>query len=290
VQNISFTATSEGIPAKPLLFSDLVLTKPYVRVERDRKGNITNALTGFIPKQTGPEKQRGTPAQVEVKNLKIASGELLFLDGEIQKRPFPIRLTDIALNADSLSFPPEGRYTTYELSGHIPGNESTGVLTSFGRTDLKTLDTNGKVSLSDLDLTTLKPYIVKQGDVDVSRGFLDLSMDLSIKEKAFYAPAHAVIKDLVFVTGRGVKDEFLGIPRSLIVKALETKNQIVFDFILEGSLEDPKFNFRGSMVNRLTIGIAKSLGLSVIDAGETVIIQGGRAIRDVGKEVQKLFK
>ena len=225
-----------------------------------------------------------------MKNLKIAGGELLFLDGEIGERPFPIRLTDIALNADSLSFPPEGRYTTYDLSGHIPGNESTGVLTASGRADLKTLDTNGKVSLSDLDLITLKPYIVKQGDVDVSRGFLDLSMDLSIKKKMIYAPTHAVIKDLAFIRGRGVKDEFLGIPRSLIVKALETNHQIVFDFILEGSLEDPKFNLRGSMVNRLTIGIAKSLGLSVIDSGETVVIQAGRAIRGIGKELQKLFK
>jgi hypothetical protein len=82
------------------------------------------------------------------------------------------------------------------------------------------------------------------------------------------------------------------------VKELETDNhQIVFDFILEGSLENPKFNFRGSLVNRFTIGLAKTLGLSVIEAGETVIIQGGRAIRGVGKglretekELQKLFK
>jgi ElaB/YqjD/DUF883 family membrane-anchored ribosome-binding protein len=36
--------------------------------------------------------------------------------------------------------------------------------------------------------------------------------------------------------------------------------------------------------------LATRFGQSVIEAGETVIIQGGRAIRDVGKEVQKLFK
>jgi hypothetical protein len=298
VQSISFTATSEGIPAKPLLFSDLVLAKPYVRLESDRNGNIISPLPGGAPKQTGAEKQRGTPVQVEVKNLKITGGELLYLDGKIAGRPYPVRLTDIALNAETLSLPPENRYTTYDLSAHLPGNQSTGLLNSSGRTDLKTLDTNGKVSLRDLDLTTLKPYIVKKGDVDVSRGFLDLSMDLSIKKKMIDAPTHAVIKNLAFVTARGLKDEFLGIPRSLIVKALETNNhQIVFDFILEGSLENPKFNFLGSLANRFTIGLAKSLGLSVIEAGETVIIQGGRGIRGIGKglretgkELQKLFK
>ena len=90
----------------------------------------------------------------------------------------------------------------------------------------------------------------------------------------------------------------MGIPRSLIVKALETNNhQIGFDFTLEGSLENPKFDFRGSLVNRFTIGLAETLGLSVIEAGETVIIQGGRGIRGVGKglkeiekELQKPFK
>jgi hypothetical protein len=163
---------------------------------------------------------------------------------------------------------------------------------------LKTLDTNGKVSLRGLDLTTLKPYIVKKGDADVSRGSLDLSMDLSIKKKMIDTPTHAVIKNLTFVTPRGLKDEFLGIPRSMIVKALETNNhQIVFDFSVEGSLENPKFNFRESLVKHFTIGLAESLGLSVIEAGETVIIQGGRGIRGIGKglretgkELQKLFK
>jgi hypothetical protein len=93
-------------------------------------------------------------------------------------------------------------------------------------------------------------------------------MDLNIKKKIIEAPAHAVIKNLTFVTARGLKDEFLGIPRSLVVKALETNNrQIGFDFTLEGSLENPKFNFRGSLVNRFTTGFAKTLGLSVIEAG-----------------------
>jgi hypothetical protein len=298
VQSLSFTATSEGIPAKPLLLSDLVMTKPYVHLESDRNGNITSPLPGGTPKQTNAEKQRGTSVQIEVKNLKIAGGELLYLDGKIARRPYPVRLTDIALNAETLSLPPEGRHTTYQLTAHLPGSQSTGVLTSSGKTDFKTLDTNGKVSVRDLDLTSMKPYLVKQGDADVSRGFLDLSMDLSIKEKMIYAPTHAVIRDLAFVTGRGVKDQFLGIPRSQIVKALETNNhRIGFDFILEGNLENPQFHFLGGLVKRFTIGLAKSLGLSVLEAGETVIIQGGRGIWGIGKglkemekELQKRFK
>ena len=75
------------------------------------------------------------------------------------------------------------------------------------------------------------------------------------------------------------------------MKALETNNhRIVFDFTVEGSLENPKFSFRGSLANRFTIGLAKSLGLSAIEAGETVIIQGGRAIWGVGKGLKEMEK
>jgi len=36
--------------------------------------------------------------------------------------------------------------------------------------------------------------------------------------------------------------------------------------------------------------LATRLGQSVIEAGETVIIQGSRAMRGLGKRLQKLFK
>jgi len=51
----------------------------------------------------------------------------------------------------------------------------------------------------------------------------------------------------------------------------------------EGSLENPEFNYSGSLAERFTIGLAKSLGLSVIGAGETTIIQGGRAYGTSGR-------
>jgi hypothetical protein len=41
-------------------------------------------------------------------------------------------------------------------------------------------------------------------------------MDLSMKKKMISAPTHAVLKNLAFVTGRGLKDEFLGIPRTAV--------------------------------------------------------------------------
>jgi uncharacterized protein involved in outer membrane biogenesis len=290
VQSVSFTAASKGAAAQGLLLSDLVLVKPYLRLESDRKGKISSPLPGGPPKAQTEEKE-GTSAPVEVKSLKIEGGELLYLDGKIARRPYPVRITDIDLAADQLSFPAGNQNTAYRLSARLPGNQSTGVLTSSGNTALKTLDTSARVSLRDLDLTSFKPYLLKEGDVDISRGFLDLDVDLGIEKRMLYAPANSVLRDLQFVGGRGLADRFLGLPRDLVVNALKANNnQISFDFILEGSLDNPKFSLRESMITRLTVGLARSLGLSVIDTGEKVIIKSGGFLKGIGDVMKQMIK
>jgi hypothetical protein len=202
-----------------------------------------------------------------------------------------VRITDVDLTADHLSFPAGNQNTAYRLSARLPGNHSTGVLTSSGNTVQKTLDTSAKVSLRNLDLTRFKPYLLKEGDVDISRGFLDLDVDLGIRKRMLYAPSHSVLRDIRFVGGRGLADQFLGVPRNLVVNALKTNNnQIEIDFVAEGSLDNPKFSLRESMVTRLTVGLAKNLGLSVIETGGTVIIQGGRLLKGVGDVMKQIFK
>jgi uncharacterized protein involved in outer membrane biogenesis len=290
VQGMSFTAVSEAVAAKGLLVSDLVLIKPYLRLESDRKGKISSPLPGGET-QARAGKQERASVPVEVKNLKIGGGELLYLDGKISRQPYPVRITDIDLTADQLSFPADNRGTAFRLSARLPGKQSTGLLTSSGNTALKTLDTSATVSLRDLDLTSFKPYLLKEGDVDISRGLLDLDMDLGIKKRMLYAPSRSVLRDLQFVGGSGLKDQFLGMPRHLVVNALQANNnQIALDFVLEGSLDNPKFSLRESMVTRLTVSLARSLGLSVIETGGSVIIPGGRIMKGVGDAMKDIFK
>jgi hypothetical protein len=206
-------------------------------------------------------------------------------------QPYPVSITGIDLTADHLSLPGGSQNTAFRLSAHLPGTQSTGVLTSWGHTTLKTLDTNAKVSLRDLDLTSCKPYLYKEGEADISRGFFDLDMDLGINKRMLYAPAHSVLRDLQFVSGRGQGDRFLGLPRDRVVKALQANNnQIPLDIILEGSLDNPKFSLRESLITRLTIGLAKNLGLSVIETGGKVIIKGGGIIKGVGDAVTHPLK
>jgi len=67
-------------------------------------------------------------------------------------------------------------------------------------------------------------------------------------------------------------------------------NQIAFDFVLEGSLDNPKYSLRENMVARMTVGLAKRLGLSVIETGGQVIIKSGELIKGAGDTVIQIFK
>ncbi len=283
-QNASFTAVSKGTAAKGLHLSDLVMNKPYLRLETDRNGKIISPL--WVK-----EEQDEPTTPVEVKNLKIDDGELLYVDGKVAREPYPVSVTAIGLTADHLSFPFGSHNTNYRLSARLPGKNGAGALTSSGSTVLKTLDTNAKVSLHDLDLTSCKPYWQKEGEVDISRGFFDLDMDLGIKTRMLSSPGRSVLKDLRFVEGRGVADRFLGLPRESVVSALtRSDNQIAFDFILEGSLDSPKYSLRENMLTRMTVGLAARLGLSVIETGGKVIIKSGELIKGAGDAVIQIFK
>ncbi|HTZ39819.1 MAG TPA: DUF748 domain-containing protein [Syntrophales bacterium] len=287
VQTVTASVSSEGLPLKPLVLTDLTLKKPFLRLESDRKGKIIDPLPGL----KGGKKNKGAAITVEVKNLAIEGGKLVYYDGQITRPPYAIPFTDISLSADTLSVPYDTRKTDYRLSARIPGKQGTGILTSSGNTMLKTHDTRAKVTLRGLDLTSVRPYLVKKGDVDVSRGFFDLDVDLTIRNRQLHAPAHSVLRDLRFETAPGAKDEFLGLPRSMVVKALETgDDRIEVDFTVEGSLDNPKFDLQEDMVTRFTIGLARHLGLSVVETGESVIIQSGEMLKGVGNVIKQLFK
>lgn len=289
VRRLSFSAALEGAK-KPLLLSDLTLVKPYLRLQTDRRGKLVSPVPGGPPKKAEAGKEDfGLP--VVVKNLKIEGGELLYLDGKIARPPHPVRITDIDLTADQLAFPADGRVTAFRLAARMPGSQGTGELSASGTTALASLDTGAAVALRNLDLTAFKPYVRRKGDVDITGGFIDLDVDLGIRGRMLRAPARSVLRDLRFAGRGGLTDRFLGVPRDLVVNALSTGgNRIEIDFVVEGSLDNPTFSLQESMVTRLTIALARSLGLSAVESGGQAVIQGGRILRGVGDVMKELMK
>jgi len=211
--------------------------------------------------------------------------------------PHPLRLTDVSLTLDQVATPSQDTWTAYECTLNVPGKDSTGLLRTSGKTKLKSLDTASKASLHGLDITTVKPYILKAGDVDVTQGTLNLDLDLHIDKRNLNSPAKVVLRNLQFAPSRGSGDKFMSIPRSAVISFLKANNnEIALNFVVEGSIDDPKFSLRETMLTRFAVQFADTLGLGVLNSGEKLInVQGkglqglGEALKDTSKSLRKLF-
>jgi hypothetical protein len=103
------------------------------------------------------------------------------------------------------------------------------------------------------------------------------------------------LKDLEFQRGSGLGNKFLNLPLSAVVSFLKNhNNEIVVNFVVEGDLNNPKFNIRESFMEKVSIAIAEKLGLSIKRIGESIVIFGAEGIKEVGKGIgegiKKIFK
>jgi len=115
-----------------------------------------------------------------------------------------------------------------------------------------------------------------------------MNMDLGVLKRHIHAPGTVVLGDLQFKSTNGFQDVFLGVPRSLVMNFLKTgNNEIVLDFTVEGDLDNPKFDIRESLLRKLTVGLAGKVGLSVKETGESLIILGGKGIKETTKTLKK---
>jgi len=283
-----------GLLKKEYIISNLSLENPYLFLEKDMRGNLIYPMP---KKRTMKEetKKPGTP--VNIKKINLTNGSLDYLDRKVS--PYVLtRLRDIDLELKDIAFPLEDNFSTYILSASIPGNQSTGMLKSKGKIKFNTKDTDCKVDLRRLDITGFKPYFQKKSDVNVKKGNFDLDMDVKIKSRKINAPGRAVLRDLVFESGSGIGNTFLSIPRSAVINFLKNNNnEIAFNFVLEGDLDNPKFSIRESFMENVTIAIAGELGLSIKKIGESIVIFGAegakeveKGVKGIGESIKKLFE
>lgn len=285
-EGVSFHLSREREEDPRTLLSGVIITRPHFRIEVDKKGEIAQPVAGVKPSQKPSKEQKH--AVVAIKDLQIRQGTLLYLDGKVSQPAHSIKIDGIESTVKDIDFPPEDKKTSYTLSGQTVGKNSRGAIAISGITNLKSKDTTAKIKLKDIDLTTLRPYIENKGDLEISNGFLTMNMDLGVLKRHIHAPGTVVLRDLQFKSTDGFRDVFLGVPRSLVMNFLKTgNNEIVLDFTVEGDLDNPKFNIRESLLRKLTVGLAGKVGLSVKETGESLIILGGKGIKETTKTLKK---
>ncbi len=290
--NLIVNADFKGLLKKEYVLSNLSFVNPYLFIETDKKGNIID----IFPQKEKKATQKPIPPFL-IKKIKIINGSIDYLDGKVSRIPVLTKVRDIALESKEIMFPAEERFSSYSVAAGIPGTKGTGTLKSTGKIKLTTRDMDSVITVKNLDITDFKPYFQKKGDVNVTRGFLDLNMNVKISSRKIRAPGSATLRDLQFETGRGMGNKFLSIPLSALVSFMKKNDQISFDFLLEGDLDNPKFNLRENLIEKITIGLAGKLGLSVTRIGESIVVFGaegvkqvGKGLKGVGESIRDIFK
>jgi len=299
VGSLSVSADFMGLLKKQYIISDITVKDPYVFVEIDNKGNIVSPVLPVQPKEK-PEQGKKTEQPmppVTVKKVEIVNGSVDYLDRKTPVTPVLTKLRNIDFVIKDISMPFADTFSTYSLSAAVPGNLSTGAIKSSGRIRLKNKDMDLKADVKKLDITNFKPYYQKQSPVNVTKGLLDLDINVKVASEKIHAPGTAVLKDLDFASGSGKSDKFMGVPLSLVVAFLKkSNNEIPIEFVVEGDLNNPKFNLADHFVQKVSLAMAEKLGLSIKEIPESVLGLGakgaeklGSGAKSVGEGLKKLF-
>ncbi len=290
VEAVQARIASDKAKTGRYVFSEFRLTRPYLRIERDRAGEFVNPFASVEApspsrsEKAAPAKEKADETTLLFQKVQVSNGIIDYYNGMVASPPHLTRLEAVALQMDDVSSPAGTSAFNFVFSSQI----RNGTVASKGVTALQSKDTNATVTVRNLDVTQFKPYFQKKRDADITRGTMNLDMNLAIKSRMIDAPGKVVLKDLSFASGGGVKETFIGVPRDLVLNALKTgNNEIALDIRLEGNLDDPKFSVREGLMKRLAAGLAGKLGVDVAGIGEAVV---GAGKQGIGEGLRKLFK
>jgi hypothetical protein len=301
VGDLSVTADFMGLLQKKYMVSNVTIKDPYLFIEIDHKGNIVNPVLPLNPKpETSAEARKPEiPAPpITVKKIEVVNGSVDYLDRKTPVTPVLTKIRTMGFVVKDVSVPFTDTYSDYVLAATIPGNHSTATIKSNGIIKIKTKDMDLKATLHSLDITAFKPYFQKESPVDITRGLLDLTIEVKVVSEKLHAPGTAVLKDLQFQSGPGMGSKFMGVPLFLVVAVLKkSNNEIPVNLVIEGNLDNPRFDLKENLMNRISVAVAERLGLPIKGITEAVAGAGAKGATDIGSTmkgiggtVKKLFQ
>jgi hypothetical protein len=227
---------------------------------------------------------------VEVKTLALMGGKVDFEDRSLA-RPVIMKFENLMVDIHRIAYPFPDQWTEFEVSGQLVGGKQISTINATGKTNLLNEETKVKAMTKNIDLVLLRPYVEKKGDMGIERGFINMNIDSSVFKKHIRAPGTMVIRDLQLSSSGGTGGTFLGVPRSMVLSFLKNNNnEISLDFVLEGDLNNPRFNLRENFTTRLSVSLAKKLGISILGIGEAVAGGSSSIIEGATKTLKGLFR
>lgn len=266
------------------LWSDQVVLRKvsvedvYLSAVRAKKGNVRLFFDYFEHRA-----EAGQAPHILIRSAVVESGVLEFFDAKAGASMHKVRLEDIELKLSNLNFPDFSGISQLDMSGILKGGRSDGKFVVGGDIELATLDSEIKTNLRSVDLAALKPYLLSSSDSVIKGGTMDLDMTSRIQKRRLNANGTAVLHNLQMESSGSL----MSLPRRMAVAAMENgKKDIQFQFIVSGSLDDPRFSLSDSFALRFGMGLAEALGVTVGGVGQIL----GNTANSVGDTIRGWFK
>lgn len=266
-----------------LELDEISLENPYLLLEIAPDGSLAHFFPPKSPKQGEKEQQDASALPISISSVRIRGGIIEILDWHAARRGgiglsnprehyHLLHIQDVSFDTDRLDIPLTDRATTLRLSLK---NRGGGDLSLKGTLSPNSMDSRLRLDISGLNITRFRPYFLKPGDLGVSKGTLAATCDISIRKRIMKAPGTIVLKDLEFEQS-GAKGALMGISaRALVNFMSDSKDDLKVNFDVSGSLDNPRFTIRQSLMDQIATALSSKLGVSTVSSVGKGIVEAG---------------
>lgn len=243
----------------------------------------STTVSAPAPAQSKDSASSTTP--VTINGIELTNGSIDFFDATIRKTPVKQRLEQINAHIGKITLPDLAGQSEIRFEAIHKGVQRDGKVSIEGSVELATRDSGITTVLSDVDMLSLQPYLVKGSDAGIRKGSLDFELNSSIKQGMLYAPGSLVLSDLELASSSAT---VLGIPRKLVTAMMKNKKgKISVNFVLTGDINDPEYSLNENLSTRIAASLAGKLGVNVEGLAKGLGEVGGATAESIGKALRR---
>lgn len=243
------------------------------------------STTVSAPAPAQSEDSASSTTPVTINGIELTNGSIDFFDATIRKTPVKQRLEQINAHIGKITLPDLAGQSEIRFEAIHKGVQRDGKVSIEGSVELATRDLGITTVLSDVDMLSLQPYLVKGSDAGIRKGSLDFELNSSIKQGMLYAPGSLVLSDLELASSSAT---VLGIPRKLVTAMMKNKKgKISVNFVLTGDINDPEYSLNENLSTRIAASLAGKLGVNVEGLAKGLGEVGGATAESIGKALRR---
>ncbi|HAK89435.1 MAG: hypothetical protein A2077_06240 [Nitrospirae bacterium GWC2_46_6] len=188
-----------------------------------------------------------------VKTIKVNNGTILFKD---DIKGFNIDLTNVRIEAKSSQSILRPGKTAIDASAKLPNNGSAAIKSEGNIFDAAF---TGNLSIKDMDMTLLKPYM--KGDVKVKKGRLNLDSNFSVDRGYVKAPSVLKIRNMDIET----KGVLMGVSAPLVIDLIKKKDTVEVGFHVWGKWNNLQNNLKEAFKKKVFDELGRAITSPVED-------------------------